>query len=182
MKITEKQLRQLIKEAFVDRDFPSMTDKRSRQQMRADAGVEIPDALSGEPATAISLSRAIGSEEPDIPYNLVIDTEREFESDRVKDMAEWIVTEGDHAHETAKIILELFEKLISQGSLSADRLLNVPLSSQIDYINFMELYADLHISPMMTKDVDFKIIKKNSADGRKRKITIKMLNPFYRLD
>ena len=182
MKITRIQLKRLIIEAFVDRDFPSMSDKRSRQQMRADAEVEIPDVLSGEPMTSTSIAQALGSPEPDYPSSLVIDTEREFESDSVKEMAEWIATRGDHDPQTAKIILELFEKLISQGSLSADRLLNVPLSSQIDYINFMELYADLHISPVMTKDVDFKIIKKNLADGRKRKITIKMLNPFYRLD
>jgi len=150
--------------------------------MRADASVEIPDYLSSEPATAISLSQAMGSEEPDYPSNLVIDTEREFESDRAKEMADWIVTQGGYSSETAKIILELFEKLISQGSLSSVRLLNVPLSSQINHMHFMELYADLSISPAMTKDIDFKIIKQKSDDGRIKKITIKMLNSFYRLD
>ena len=70
MKLTKTLLKEMVREAFKDRDFPSMTDKRSRQQMRADAGVHIPDALSGEPETATSLAQAMGSEEPDAAERL----------------------------------------------------------------------------------------------------------------
>ena len=60
----------MITEAFRDRDFPSMRDKRSRAQMRADADAYIPDSLAGEPEVATSLAQAMGSEEPDVSDRL----------------------------------------------------------------------------------------------------------------
>ena len=74
MKIIKTQLQQIIAEelaeAFRDRDFPSMTDKRSRAQMRADVDVHIPDSLAGEPEVATSLAQSMGSEEPDVADRL----------------------------------------------------------------------------------------------------------------
>jgi len=70
MKLTKTLLKEMVTEAFRDRDFPSMTDKRSRQQMRTDAGVHIPDSLAGEPEVATSLAQSMGSEEPDVADHL----------------------------------------------------------------------------------------------------------------
>jgi hypothetical protein len=70
LKLSKKLLKEMVSEAFKNTDFPSMTDKRSRAQMRADADVHIPDALAGEPEVATSLAQAMGSEEPDAAERL----------------------------------------------------------------------------------------------------------------
>lgn len=121
MKLTKTLLKEMVTEAFRDRDFPSMTDKRSRQQMRADVGVHIPDALSGEPETATSLAQAMGSEEPDFPdpdISLPIESDLERMKKNPKIAAAYKALEEepwdpDYYHPT-----ELFTDLLTRGEIN----------------------------------------------------------------
>ncbi len=125
MKITKTQLQQIIAEelaeAFRDRDFPSMTDKRSRAQMRADSGVRIPDSLSDEPEVATSIAHAMGSEEPDLPdpdISLPIESDLERMKKNPKIAAAYKALEEepwnpDYYHPT-----ELFTDLLTRGEIS----------------------------------------------------------------
>ena len=121
MKLTKTLLKEMVTEAFKDRDFPSMTDKRSRQQMRTDAGVHIPDVLSGEPETATSLAQAMGSEEPDFPdqdrewLSLEADLERMKENPKIAAVYKALEEEPwdpDYYHPT-----ELFTNLLTRGEI-----------------------------------------------------------------